>query len=67
MALEKLSPIRDVTRICGVSWIDKKFSIFWVIFSDESLKKNEYVYNSTVEYRTYQGNKLPVTIAFAIW
>ena len=33
---------------------------------EESLKQIEYVDNSTVEYRTYQGNKLPVTIAFAI-
>ena len=33
---------------------------------EESLKQIEYVDNSIVEYRTYQGNKLPVTIAFAI-
>ena len=33
---------------------------------EESLKQIEYVDNSIVEYTTYQGNKLPVTIAFAI-
>lgn len=33
---------------------------------EESLKQIEYVDNSVVEYRTYQGNKLPVTITFAI-
>ena len=33
---------------------------------EESLKQIEYVDNSIVEYRTYQGNKLPVTITFAI-
>ena len=33
---------------------------------EESLKQIEYVDNSVVEYRTYQGNKLPITITFAI-
>jgi len=33
---------------------------------EESLKQIEYVDNSIVEYRTYQGNKLPITITFAI-
>ena len=33
---------------------------------EESLKQIEYVDNSIVEYRTYQGNKLPITITFAL-
>ena len=33
---------------------------------EESLKQIEYVDNSIVEYRTYQGNTLPLTITFAI-
>ena len=33
---------------------------------EESLKQIEYVDNSVVEYRTYQGNKLPITITFAL-
>ena len=33
---------------------------------EESLKQIEYVDNSVVEYRTYQGKKLPITITFAI-
>ena len=33
---------------------------------EESLKQIKYVDNSIVEYRTYQGNRLPITITFAI-
>jgi len=32
----------------------------------QSLKKIEYVDNSVVEYKSYQGNTLPITITFTI-
>ena len=55
-----------VVKITGGVVSRRPEAILEVANIEESLKQIEYVDNSVVEYRTYQGNKLPITITFAI-
>ena len=55
-----------VVKITGGVVSRRPEAILEVANIEESLKQIEYVDNSIVEYRTYQGNKLPITITFAL-
>lgn len=55
-----------IVKISGGVINRRPEAILEVTNIQQSLKKIEYVDNSVVEYKSYQGNTLPITITFTI-